>query len=752
MATRATKCRMQQQVHGAEKMSALTLPVEPVVTVATGDHELSAFFNPKSVAVVGASSDAKKPGNAALRNMISMGYRGKIYPVNPREEKILGLPSYQSVGAIPEPVELCVLLVAAELTVAVAKELAQRKSRYNDVKAVVCMSAGFGELNTAEASQRETQLVAALRAAGIRLIGPNCLGVMDTVSGLNTNFDIATYPRGGISVLTQSGAFGNSFLISSGNTGRVGLNKYVSIGNMADVQMAELLGFLKDDGTTRVIGIYLEGLADPRRFFEAAGEAAAVKPVVVLKSGRSELGSTAALSHTGAIAGADAIYDGAFSQFGLIRANDVAEFYDTVRAFAKLPIPRGNRVAVLTHMGGPGTMCIDGISARSNIKMAPLSAETQAALKAILSPAANVGHPQGYVDTTAAHHEKLHNQALSLLFKDANVDAVIQILAPSAFLNQPLLAKEVASAYGAQNGAAKPLLNVITFGDFANELRRGLEDAGLPTFDYPDMVARIAANLLSYGTERASVGATLVKHASAPSVGPAKELIGGATKDGRVSLLEPEAYAVCGQYGIRVPPHAVANSLQDALNAANRIGYPVVLKVVSAQILHKSDIGGVMLNIGSDAELERSYAQLVDNVRNAVPAVGNPPVLVQSMMPQATELVLGAIRDKLFGPVVMFGLGGIYVEVLKRVGFRLAPFDVEEARDLIHNTLPAKLIAGARGRGKMNVDAIASTLVSLGRLLDEQPEIDQVDLNPCLALNDGCMAVDARIILARRGP
>jgi acetyltransferase len=714
---------------------------------------LSAFFSPKSVAVVGASSDPRKPGNAALRNMISFGYKGKLYPVNPREATVLGLPCYKSVRDIPEPVELCVLLVAAELTVPVAKELAERKSRFNDVAAVVCISAGFGELNTAEASQREKDLVAILRSASIRLIGPNCLGVMDTASGINTNFDIPTYPRGGVSVLTQSGAFGNSFLISSGTTGRLGLNKYVSIGNMADVQMAELLTFLKNDESTRVIGIYLEGLSDPRGFFAAAGEVALTKPVVVLKSGRSELGSTAALSHTGAIAGADAIYDGAFRQFGLMRAHGVAEFYDTVRAFAKLPIPRGNRVAVLTHMGGAGTMCIDGISALSGITMAAFTNETQAALKAILSPAANIGHPPGYVDTTAAHYENLHNQALALLFKDPNVDAVIQILAPSAFLDQPLLTREVVSAYQSQGSAKKPLLNVVTFGDFANALRRGLEDANLPTFDYPDTVACVAANLSTYGALRAIAApapAKSTKSQSGRSEGPAAQLIAAAAKAGRVSLLEPEAYAVCQQYDVRVPPFKLAESLQDAVAAANHIGYPVVLKVVSAQILHKSDIGGVMLGVSSDGVLQQFYARLIDNVKKAAPGIGNPSVLVQKMMPSTTELVLGAIRDKLFGPVVMFGLGGIYVEVLKRVGFRLAPFGMEQARELIYDTLPAQLIAGARGRNKLNVDAIAETLVALGRLLEEQPQIDQVDLNPCLALDDCCMAVDARIILSKQ--
>ena len=710
--------------------------------------DLNVFFSPKSVAVVGASSDPKKPGNTALRHMISMGYKGKLFPVNPREKGILGLPCYRSVKEIPEPVDMCILMVAAELTVPVAKDMAERKQRYDDIKGAICMSAGFGEIDAPEAKQRQVDLIETLRAAGIRLIGPNCVGVMDTVSGFNTNFDIGSYPRGGISVLTQSGAFGNSFLFASGTTGRVGLNKYVSMGNMADVQMAELLGFLKEDELTRVVGIYLEGLSDPRAFFEAAREVAAVKPVVVLKSGRSALGSTAALSHTGAIAGADAIYEGAFRQHGMIRVRSVAEFYDTLRAFSTQPVPRGKRFSVLTHMGGPGTMCIDEISELGGIEMPALADETQAALKRILSPAANIGHPPGYIDLTAAHYEHLHHEVLKLLFKDPNVDGVIQILAPSAFLDQPLLAQEVAAAYQAQGDAKKPLLNVITFGDFAEHLREGLEQSGLPTFDYPDTVARVAANLAGYAAIR-DAAAPVRAEASPATPGPAAQLIAAATQEGRVSLLEPEAYAVCGQYGIDVPPFRLVESAPAAREAAGEIGYPVVLKVVSAQILHKSDIGGVMLGIDSDLALEKAYARLLDNVRKAAPGIAVPRVLVQKMMPSATELVLGAVRDRLFGPVVMFGMGGIYVEVLKRVGFRLAPFGRDEARALIHDTLPAAIIAGARGRKPMNVEAVAATLVSLGRLMAEQPQIEEVDLNPCLAFADGCLAVDARIILSK---
>jgi len=717
--------------------------------VAQGISALSAFFTPKSVALVGASSDPKKPGHTMLRNMIAAGYKGKMFPVNPRESVILGLPCYKSVLDIPEPVEACALMVSSDMAVLVAKELAERKKRFNDVAAVVCMSAGFGEINTPEGTKRERDMVESLRSADIRMVGPNCVGVMNTVSGFNTNFDIGAYPSGGISLLTQSGAFGNSFLFAAGSGGRVGLNKYVSVGNMADVQMAELLTFLENDDSTRVIGIYLEGLSDPRRFFEAADKVALAKPVVVLKSGRSELGSTAALSHTGAIAGADAIYDGAFRQFGLIRARSIAEFSDTLRAFSKQPVPTGNRFAVLTHMGGPGTMCIDEISALPAIKMATFSNATQTALKSMLSSAANIGHPPGYIDMTATSSEALHNQVLTLLFKDPNVDAIIQILGPSAFHVQPQLAKEVAAAYQGQSGTKKPLLNVVMFGEFGADLRHGLESAGLPTFDYPDTVVRVAANLSGFAAVRAAA-VPAAKRQLGRTEGPAAQLIATAAREDRVSLLEPEAYAVCKQYDVRVPPFKLVETVQDAVDAANDIAYPVVLKVVSAQILHKSDIGGVMLGISSDGVLEQSYARLVENVRKAAPDIRNPSVLVQKMMPSTTELVLGAIRDKLFGPVVMFGLGGIYVEVLKRVGFRLAPFGIEQARELITDTLPPQLIAGARGRNKLNVDAIAETLVSLGRLLEEQPQIEQVDLNPCLALDDCCMAVDARIILSKQ--
>jgi acetyltransferase len=481
----------------------------------------------------------------------------------------------------------------------------------------------------------------------------------------------------------------------------------------------------------------------------------AVKPIVVIKTGASDAGSTAALSHTGSVAGADAVYDGAFKQAGIVRAGSVLEFYDTLRAFERQPIPEGNRVCVLTHMGGPGTICIDEISARGALELAAFSPETHGALKSACAPMANVGRPQGYVDLTAAHYEKLHNQVLRILFQEENVDLVLQILAPSAFINQKLLAEEIASAYASQPGKKKPFFNAVTFGHFALEARQGLENAGLPTFEYPDMLARIAGNVAGYAGFRRRARSVAgerkaVEDGQRRERMPVAELVAAASKQGRASLLEPEACEVCGRYGIRVPPFRLADSADGALRAANEIGYPVAVKVVSEEILHKTEVGGVMLGIGSDGALREAHAKLVENMAKAAFRVTNLRILIQKMMPAATELVLGALRDESFGPIVMFGLGGIYTEALKLVGFRLSPLGVEEAKELIRQTLPSALLGGVRGRAAMNLDSVADTLVSLGRLLEEQPQIAEVDLNPTLPYPDGCMAVDARIVLSKK--
>jgi acetate---CoA ligase (ADP-forming) len=709
---------------------------------------LDSFFKPKSVAIVGASSDPQKVGHTALKNLVAMGYQGKVFPVNPREDSILGFTCYKNILEIPEPVDACVLLVSADLTMKVADELVQRKHQYNDVTAAICMSAGFGELGTPAGKQLERNLVQTLKSVDIRLIGPNCVGVFDNYSGFNTNFDIGTYPKGGVSILTQSGAFANSFLFWAERLRLIGVSKFASIGNMADVTMGELLNHLKNDDSTRVIALYMEGFPNPREFFEVASEVSAVKPIVVMKTGKSEVGSKAALSHTGSIAGSDTFYEGAFKQAGIIRARTILEFYDTVRAFAKQPVPEGNRVSILTHMGGPGTICIDEISATHELQLAKLSPETAAALRSICAPMANIGHPDGYVDLTAAHYPKLHNQVLQILFQDKNVDIVLQIMAPSAFIDQKLLVKEVAEACKAKQGG-KTFLNAVTFGEFAHTVRQGFEDAGLPTFEYTDMLARVTGNMATYAAYRQA-------HAKQNGIPGYEEnpnnrstkIISEVLKQTRMSLLEPEAYEVCNEYGIRTPPYRVVEDVGNAVASAHEIGYPVVIKVVSEKIVHKSDVGGVIVGIASDGDLKASYEQLAANVKKHFPNLSNWSVLVQKMMPANTELLVGAVRDQSFGPVVTFGMGGIYVEALKIVGSRLSPISLDDAKKLILETLPDKLIQGVRGRKPINVDSVAGVLVSLGKMLEQHPQIQEVDFNPVLPYEDGCIAVDARIIVS----
>jgi acyl-CoA synthetase (NDP forming) len=735
-------------------MTDISVPYTQTGEMMTDIAGLSAFFNPKSVAVVGASSDPKKPGNKVLKNLHTMGYKGKVFPINPHEDSILGLRCYGNILEIPEPVEICVLIVSVDITLRVARELVQRKQRFNDVFGAICMSAGFGELNIEEAKLRETELVQILSSASIRLIGPNCLGIIDAHSRFNTNFDISKYPKGGLSLLTQSGAFANSFLFWAEDLHLTGLSKFASIGNMADVSMSELLMFLKEDETTRVIGIYMEGLPDPRVFFGIAREVAAVKPIVVFKSGKSDIGSTAAMSHTGAVAGKDAIYDGAFKQTGIIRARSVSEFYNTLRALEKQPLPEGDRVCILTHMGGPGTICLDEISSAGMLHLAEFSPETREALKSMCSPMANIGSPDGYVDLSAAHHEKLHNQALKALFLEKNVDIVIQLLAPSSFIDQKLLVKEIIDAFESQEKKRKPLYNAVTFGHFARKTRLGLEKAGIPTFEHSDMLARVAGNVADYSKFRREVEhltdeRKAIENSFSANRMLAAELISGALDQGRSSLIEPEAYKVCEQYGIRSPPFRLEDSLERAVGAARVIGYPVVLKAAAKEIVHKTVAGGVILGIGSDSSFLDAYRRLMENVQQAVPGVQSPKVLIQKMLPATTELVVGAVRDRSFGPTVMFGLGGVNIEALKLVKFRLSPLGLGEARDLICQTLPPALLNGRPCRAAINIDSIAEVIVSLGRMLEELPHIKEVDLNPIISCEGGCMAVDARIIISR---
>lgn len=471
----------------------------------TTGGNLDKIFNPEGMAVIGASSKPGKAGHQIVKLALEMGYCGNLYPINPSSESILGLRCYKNVIEIPGTVELVVIILPASACVEAAEDIVVRKKTRGDVAGVVVISGGFKEIGP-EGRKRENELREILCSQGIRLIGPNCLGIINTRSGVNTTFDIGAYPKGGLSIVGQSGAFSVSYLKWAYPLNLIGLNKYASIGNMADLNVTEILRYLGKDETTRVITLYLEGVANARELIEAATEVTKKKPIVAIKVGKTELGSEAAQTHTGSIAGSSKIYEGAFRQAGVIRARSVVELYDTSRAFAKMPLPRGNQIAILTAVGGPGAICLDELSISGSIQMAPLFEQTKRKLIDILPSAAAVDRPKGYIDMSGTVNEELQHEAIKMVLGDKNVDGLIFLTTPPAFLDQRRLAEGLVSAYKSfPKEERKTLLCVFGFGSSVPECRKIMEANGLPTMEYADVAGRVMINMVRYSQYQARV-------------------------------------------------------------------------------------------------------------------------------------------------------------------------------------------------------------------------------------------------------
>jgi acyl-CoA synthetase (NDP forming) len=464
------------------------------------NKSLDAFFRPRGVAIIGASSRAGSPGYQILQHALGMGFAGKLYPINPKTTEILGLPVYKSVQDIPGAVDLALIMVSSQACLEVAGEIARRSQDKGDLKAVVIGSTGFSELGTEEGIKLETELMKIFRDQNIRVVGPNCVGIVDTYSGINTSFSVPPgLKKGGVSIVSQSGAFASSYLRWAKDLSLVGISKFISVGNMADVDVIDLFEFLAQDDSTKSIALYLEGTNKAREFIATAAGVSLKKPIVAIKSGRTSFGSSVALSHTGSIAGNDLIYDGAFRQAGIIRAASVEEFYHTARAFDKLPLPKGNRVCVLTGVGGPSAICVDELFASGLVQLAHISEKLKGKLKEILAPAAAIGKPDGYIDMTAATTEQLHHDVFKLLLADEGIDSIIFLNTPPGYFNEEKLAQAIISAYlSFPQEKRKPVLSVLLAGTAVSRLRRMLEEANLPTFEYPDTAARVMVNMLKY--------------------------------------------------------------------------------------------------------------------------------------------------------------------------------------------------------------------------------------------------------------
>ena len=465
------------------------------------------FFMPRGVAIIGASTKKGSPNNQILKYSAEMSKSGKVFPINPTVAEIDGLKAYASLMEIPDPVDLVVMAVGAKNAIQVANDIKERREARGDAGAVAIVTAGFKEMGTPEAITLQDDMISIMRSCGARVIGPNCQGIADFYNGVNTSFSLPPVTlKGGLSIVSQSGAFATSYLRWAKDQNMVGMNKFITLGNMADVDVTEILDFLGDDPNTRSIAMYLEGTPNARKLIEVASRVTPKKPVTVLKAGRTTMGSDVAHSHTASIAGNDAIYDGAFKQAGMLRATSIAEFYHTGRVFDRMPLPKGDRICLLTVIGGPSTICVDALSASGAGRLASFSESFKDKARSILASAANVGSPDGYIDMTASVTPQIHTDIIRLIMEEDSIDAVLFLTSPPGFLEDEALAQSILDGYNAVSAEKKkPFFTVLMAGNAVAKCRLILEKNGMPTFDMPDDAAKVMGNMIRYAEYRKRV-------------------------------------------------------------------------------------------------------------------------------------------------------------------------------------------------------------------------------------------------------
>ena len=695
---------------------------------------LDAFFNPRSIAVIGASRDTEKLGYRVLNNIVKGGFTGQVYPVNPKSDDILGFKSYSSLLDIPEPVDQAVIVIPYPLVPAVLEQCGQR-----EIPAVVVISAGFREAGR-EGLERERELIEIARKHDLRLIGPNCMGVIDTATPLNGTFAAEMPPTGPIAFMSQSGALG-AVVLDMAIISRIGFSKFVSLGNKADVSEIDLLEAWGDDPASRVILIYVEGLPDGQKFIEVARKVTRHKPVVAIKSGVTKSGSRAVSSHTGSLAGSHEAYEAAFRQAGVIRANTLEEIFDYARAFAYQPLLRGNRIGVVTNAGGPGILATDALE-RAGLEVPRFSNETVEALSSYLPGAASAANP---VDVLGDAHADRYEHAIRHVLADPNVDGMLVITAPQAEAEVRKTAHIVGQV--AQE-TDKTILGCFMGGQRVEAGIEILWQYGVPNYSFPEQAAAALAAMNVYRCERERPISEM--QPCAVHKPPVHELFDRVRAEGRVSIGDAEAWEVLKAYGFSVPASRLAKTPQEAAEIAEEIGYPIVLKIASPDILHKTDIGGVKLNLRSSEDVRDAFELITYRAERYVPGARIWGCQVQQMVSGGREVLLGMSRDPQFGPLVAFGLGGIYVETLKDVAFRVAPFDRREAEEMIREIRSYPLLEGVRGEAPADHEAMVDALLRIGQLATDFPQIVELDINPLMVFEEerGAMAIDMRLVLA----
>lgn len=696
---------------------------------------LDALLKPASIAVVGASRTPGKVGYEILANLKANQFAGALTPVNPTAPEILGLPCQPSCRAIGAPIDLAVIAVPTAAVLDAVDDAIEAGAG-----ALVVITAGFKEVGPA-GLERERQLAERCRRRNVRLLGPNCLGLINAHHNMNASFAKHMPQRGGISVLSQSGALLTAILDWAAER-RLGLSKLISMGNKADLCETDFLEALADDPDTRVIVGYLESVAAGDAFIKAAEDAASKKPVVLFKAGVTAAGGRAASSHTGSLAGADAGYAAAFRRAGVVRADEFETLFDIATAFDMQPPPAGDRIAVLTNAGGPGIMAADAIEL-SGLKMAAIAPATADALKPRLPAAASVNNP---VDVLGDADAGRYGLALAELLKDDGVDAVVVILTPQAMTDAVATAHAIRDAAA---GARKPVLVSFMGGDDVRAGRAALIEARLPDYPAPERAVAALKAMCDYSAWLRRPPRVVTRFPV--NRRRVERIVQRHQRTGELQVGEAAAKEILAAYEFNIPPGALAGSADQAVEAAERIGYPVAMKIASPDIIHKSDLGGVRLNLGSAEAVRDAYDLMMMRIAQREPGARLGDVYVEQMCGRGREVILGMTRDPQFGPMLMFGLGGIFVEVMKDVAFHLAPITRDEAMQMLQSTKSFALLRGARGQRSVDMAAIAEALQRISQLVTDFPQILEMDINPFIVAEVGrpSVAADARITLAK---
>jgi acetyltransferase len=694
---------------------------------------LDKFFNPQSIAVIGASRTPGKVGYDILKNILQYGYKGTLYPINPGANEIMGLTSYPSIIDVPGTIDLAIVVIPSKIVLDVIEQCGKKQ-----IDAAVIISAGFKESGV-EGARLEHDLIEKAKKYGVRFIGPNCLGIIDTYSMVNASFAAGMPKKGGIGFFSQSGALCLAVL-DRALPEDIGFSKFISMGNKADISDTDIMLELAEDPNTKVILGYIEGVKDGRRFMEVASQVSKKKPVIILKSGVTSSGAKAASSHTGALAGRESAFHAAFKQSGIIEAHSIGELFNYALAFANQPLPDSPNIAIITNSGGPGILAADA-SDKSDLHLVTLHKETVDELRSFLPPVASFYNPIDILgDASAERYEK----AIHTILHDDNVHGAIILLTPTAVVDVDETAKAIVNI---ANSVDKPILSSFMGKQSIESGTKFLMRHNIPNYSYPEEAVDALNAMYRYNV-------WIKKPAKRyPSSKGLKQSVTGIFDDVRKTdrdrLTDTEIHDVLHAYDFLQPKGLVARTSAEAVAAAKGIGYPVVMKIISPHIIHKSDIGGVRTNLKNKKDVENAFFDITTHVKHVMPSAHIYGVSIQEMIRGGKEVIVGITKDVQFGHLVMFGLGGIYVEVLKDITFRVTPLSYEDAHEMIRETRTFPLLRGVRGEPEADVEAIEKALLMLSQLATDFPQIIEADINPLIVKKrgEGIIAIDARFTI-----